>query len=670
VFRNLGINLKFVGYTVVVLLTATVLALAVARTVIDDNIVRNVGETISQNVRLQAEAHLTTADFSVTDGEETQRNFTEFSKQVNVGSVEIVRVIGVDSRVLYSFDGAMTGASAYGDPSVVKALSGELISRLQPESEPSIERVRHRELVVYVPISFSESVSPVGVLEIHYDISETDAHTNDLFWSIIGLAVVEYFTALAILSVLIRLTVVRRLKRLADDVLKIAGGDLDVRTPVGSTDEVGMLATGFNSMAETIQRSSRELEDKVRAKTAELSRKVAELERSKEATAGSARESKAANAALVESEAKNKALLEGVGDALVAVGPDFKILFVNKSAVDVFRWRSADQAVGKDYRKVLMLERGDEVPVPEADRLVAQCLRTSEKIMAGLPSHLYYRREDGTRFPASIIIAPIVENDRRIGAITSIRDITEEAELDRTKTDFVTIVSHQLRTPLSAVAWYTEMLTSGDVGKLTKRQQEYLAEVYAGNKRMIDLVNSLISVSRIDLGTLAVVPRSVSLKQIVEAAVEEVLGKMSDKRLKVYKQFEDLPEMILDPGLMRVVMNNLLTNALNYTPPGGSVSVRTAKQDGHVLVSVADTGYGIPEADKDKIFTRFFRSENVKPKQPSGSGVGLYVTKAIVERMGGRIWFVSRENEGTEFFVTFPVAGPTKEKGKRAVPAR
>ena len=231
--------------------------------------------------------------------------------------------------------------------------------------------------------------------------------------------------------------------------------------------------------------------------------------------------------------------------------------------------------------------------------------------------------------------------------------LAKSQELDQAKTEFVGLASHQLRTPLTAVAWYTEMLLKKDAGQLNKKQEDYLGEIYAGNQRMIDLVDDLLNTSRIDMGTLNIKPELVNLVEVMESTLNEFSSQTSQKNISIEKKFSrNLPRVLLDPDHLGIVFQNIISNAVKYTPPKGKITVEIKRQNSHILVKIADNGWGIPATQQKKIFTKLFRADNVRKKDTEGTGLGLYIARAIVKKSGGKIWFESKENKGTTFYIT------------------
>lgn len=250
--------------------------------------------------------------------------------------------------------------------------------------------------------------------------------------------------------------------------------------------------------------------------------------------------------------------------------------------------------------------------------------------------------------------------DKKMQTIDGIaHDITKEVEIDRAKSEFVSLASHQLKTPLTAISWLTEALLAGDKGALNEEQRKYVENIHATDRSMMEMVNDLLNVSRIELGTLQLRPEDLDIVAFAQSVIDEQKPAADGKYIIVKFESEpDLPRMRVDLNLIRMVFQNLLSNAIKYTPAGGNVSisiVRGTTMRDTVFISVSDTGIGIPKDEIDKVFDKLHRAKNAQASVPDGTGLGLYVVKTIIERVKGTITLDSIEGKGTTFHVTLPV---------------
>lgn len=185
---------------------------------------------------------------------------------------------------------------------------------------------------------------------------------------------------------------------------------------------------------------------------------------------------------------------------------------------------------------------------------------------------------------------------------------------------------------------------------------------------MVELVNALLNVSRLELGTFVVEPEPTDIVEVAKACAKEFKLQISEKKLVLQEKYDpDIPSISADPKLLNIVFGNLLSNAVKYNPDGGSIKLSISKANGRLSIVVADTGYGIPKNQQDKIFSKLFRADNVREKDTEGTGLGLYIVKSIIDHSGGKIWFESKENKGTTFYVTLPLAGMKKKEGTKAL---
>lgn len=240
-------------------------------------------------------------------------------------------------------------------------------------------------------------------------------------------------------------------------------------------------------------------------------------------------------------------------------------------------------------------------------------------------------------------------------------------EVDQMKTEFISVASHQMRTPLSATKWVLKMILDGDLGSLNEQQHDMLLKGYETNERMILLINDLLNVSRIEEGRFQYRFVRMPLEEVIDSVKQEVYNSFAKKDIElVYKKpTQPLPKVSIDPQKIRLVIQNLLDNAVKYTPSGGKVTLSLWSEEGKVICSIADNGVGIPASQQSHIFSKFFRADNVIRMQTDGSGLGLFIVKNILEKHKGEAWFESEEGKGMTFYFSLPVRTSTAQKGSK-----
>lgn len=250
-------------------------------------------------------------------------------------------------------------------------------------------------------------------------------------------------------------------------------------------------------------------------------------------------------------------------------------------------------------------------------------------------------------------------------------DVTKEHAVERMKTEFVSVASHQLRTPLTAIKLFAEILQSGESGNLSKTQKDYLENIYKSTERMVQLVNELLNVSRLETGRLTVTPVPARLDDLIDDIIKEVSSLAESKHCVVifHKPKEKLEPIPIDLSLLRQIIGNLIGNAIVYSEPGKkcNVAVSLEQVKSNMLITVADQGVGIPKDEQPRIFEKFFRASNAVRAEASGTGLGLYITKTIVDGFGGKIWFESEVGRGSTFYVTIPISGMRTKEGERVL---
>ncbi|HBC72546.1 MAG: PAS sensor protein [Candidatus Amesbacteria bacterium GW2011_GWB1_47_19] len=363
----------------------------------------------------------------------------------------------------------------------------------------------------------------------------------------------------------------------------------------------------------------------------------------------------------IREQAKDEALLASIGEGIVVTDKNGLIEMINKAAELMIGWKGSE-VLGKRWFEVVKLLDGRGNVVPPEKRATQRVLSGGGSVFS---DRNYYVRRDNTKFAVATTAAPVTLEGKVVGVIAVFRDITREREIDKAKTEFVSLASHQLRTPLSAIKWFSEMLLAGDAGELVGEQKEFVHNMYQSNERMIELVNSLLNISRIESGRIRIDPVPTDLGELIKGVVLELTPKVTVKKLNLVLSIHpDLSKINLDPHLIRQVYLNLLSNSVKYTPEDGDVTVIVSRKDSDVVSQISDTGVGIPRGDYGRVFEKFYRGDNAQKMETDGTGLGLYLVKAIVESSGGKIRFESEENKGTTFWLSLPLTGMIPKKGE------
>ena len=225
--------------------------------------------------------------------------------------------------------------------------------------------------------------------------------------------------------------------------------------------------------------------------------------------------------------------------------------------------------------------------------------------------------------------------------------------------EFVAIVAHQLRAPIADIKWSLRMILDGDFGKISGKQKKILEKTYNANNEAITLINDILNVVKIEEGKFLSQVGVIDMPEIIAESMNFYAGEAGKKNINIQisKSFDGLPQVIADREKLKIAIGNLLDNAIKYTSNGGDIKISLVNKEKEIEAQVQDTGIGIPESKQKEIFSKFFRAENAMRMTPGGSGLGLFITKYIIEAHGGKIWFKSKEGEGTIFYFTIPIKG-------------
>ncbi len=351
-------------------------------------------------------------------------------------------------------------------------------------------------------------------------------------------------------------------------------------------------------------------------------------------------------------KAKAMAILRSIGDGVFAVDLNQNIILMNAVAEKLSGF-TFQESKGRNYGEIFrfLKENDPDSPYPP---FIEDVIRTGE--IKALQNHTLLINKKGEKISISDSAAPIRDDkDQTFGCIVVIRDASKERELERSKDEFISIAAHQLRTPLGSMRWNIETILNTQNKEDTTREK--MIHIYQSNLRMTTLVNDLLNVSRIDQGIIKDIPELTDIAETIKIAINEMDAEMQKHNVSIDIKLpvELLPKIMIDPKLLQEVVQNLLSNAIKYSISGGKVTVAAISLADKITISVSDQGIGIPLADQPKVFSKFYRAQNALQVDTTGSGLGLFVVKAYVERWGGKVSFESVENKGTTFSIELPM---------------
>jgi len=406
------------------------------------------------------------------------------------------------------------------------------------------------------------------------------------------------------------------LRRIADATNRVAAGERQVEVPEQGAGEVGELAVAFNDMSRALTAQTRELADQ----NVDLERLANVL----------------------------RAVLDSTVDGILLSDAQGNVQLANRPVVTLTR------DLGMSYEGSVvdrLLSVQARMRDPEGYRAAMERLRSNPD------ESTFDEFEDAASGRVFQGFTSPVQDDRGgpLGRIWTLREVTQQRELDRLKDDFVATVSHELRTPLTSMMGFLEMIREGEAGELNDQQKRFLAIVYRSSERLQRLVGDLLFVARLDANGLQLRFGEARLDEIVRESVESSSALARSREVELVAEVDDVPPVSGDKDRLAQLVGNLVSNALKFTPAGGRVTVRAFRDGGNAVMEIQDTGIGIPEAEQGRLFQRFFRSSTATEQAIPGTGLGLVISKAIAEAHGGTIGVISASGEGTCFRVEIPL---------------
>lgn len=438
------------------------------------------------------------------------------------------------------------------------------------------------------------------------------------------------------------------IERLSKAASLVSEGELSTKTEIESKNEIGDLARSFNQMTNNLSKaktellkSNRSLELKVQERTEGLKNISLELED---------------KVRKLEKIENIESIVQSITDGLILFDLKMNVSLINPIAKKILNVKNNKT----DVEYVNSIVSDINIPLELERALKNKSIDHITHIRQIKLNEKYYE----------VFINKVKDiRQRVVGVLLVFHDINDLKEADQMKSDFVSVASHQLRTPLTSIKLFTEMLNSGQMGTFKKDQKKYLENIQESSERMIRLVNDLLNVCRIESGRLSINPEPLNFTNLISSIINEVKPLADKKGVKIkFIHPKNIKDIALDKNLIRQVFQNLIVNSLKYSlEKSGMIKVVISDKDiKYLQVAVSDNGIGIPEKVQKRIFEKFFRADNATKTDTSGTGLGLYVSKMIIKASNGKIWFESKTDKGTTFYVRIPWKGMKTKHGDRS----
>lgn len=663
-FRNFSITTQV--FLVIFIFFAALISFLIffERKVITDSFIEYTKHSIVEDIRGHAVV-LKDSDFYDSDSLRVKEIFENFFERISIRNLFRIKVWNRDYRIIFSDNEAAVGGEFKDNVELARALNGEITAEISKSD--SAENITEEEfgefLELYIPVYMSGQSEPSGVIETYVHLGITKQLILKTNFIVIGMVTGFFLIFFGLSLTVINLFIVKPLIKLKNAAKMFKTGDFTKKIEFGSANEIGKLSDAFNGMALRLKNYYVDLEDEVKQKTKQLSGALTtvkinnqELEEAKKSMLNVLEDLRVEKGLVEEVKAKDEAMLASIGEGVIAIDNDRKVLVINKIAEDVLGWKKQNM-LGKVINS-LPLEDSNGQIIPLEKRPTYIALKNNNTITTPTGSDAYlFVRPDNVKVPITMTVAPILIENKTAGAVIVFRDVTKEAETDRAKTEFISIASHQLRTPLSAIFWLVDSLrASFKKKKLDKRQERYLNDLSFSINRTVKFVEDLLRVSKIQLGTSVTEEQKTNIPYFINQFIDDMRSYAVLKNHEIILKQINLKcsQIFIDPKILYIIMQNLATNAIDYSPGKSTVSVEVEQEKEMVKISIANQGSPIPLDEQNHLFQRFYRGESAKKLKISGTGLGLFIVKSLVEKLGGQIGFESGEGKDTVFWFTVP----------------
>ncbi|MFA6338625.1 MAG: PAS domain S-box protein [Candidatus Paceibacterota bacterium] len=411
-------------------------------------------------------------------------------------------------------------------------------------------------------------------------------------------------------------------------------------------------------MEEALKNANEKLEIRVKKRTKDLDKRILELEEVRKAMTNLLEDFEKKQNELIESEKREenavkdlekfKLAVDNASDHIVITDSEGVVIYGNK-AVEKITGYKPEEAIGK---KSGVLWKS---PMPlEYYQNFWNVIKIQKKTFTG---EIQNKRKNGTIYTAIISVSPVLDkNGEIIYFVGTERDITAEKEIESVRKGFLSLASHQLRTPLSGTKWLIETMQRGVIGELNTKQKEYINKLYQINERMIRLVSDMLDVLLLEGGVTIFEKQKISVSKLFEELLSTMDPVSKNKSVILQNNFKNKKTLFITSNSqsLRNILECFVSNAINYSKVGDEIVLDAKEKPGAVVFSVKDNGIGIPKDEQKRMFERFYRASNAKEYKPDGTGLGLYTAFLLAQKVNGKITFESEENKGATFYLQVP----------------
>ncbi len=563
---------------------------------LEKSIVDNFTKGMDTQVAALANTLSSELDRDQADDETIQANIQRLLDNSSTSEMIEMRVVDEKGIVLATTD--VSGKSAIGKKNDYQELDDFTIKSMKVADKDT----RSRVLINVHPIQSMTGDTVLGALYVKSDI-------EDQYQQIKNIAVIFVTASLLavgismVVAILIAHSITQPIGEMREQALRIARGDYSRKVTVHGKDELGQLALTFNQLAEQIE----ETQDAMESERNRLN-----------------------------------SVLSHMSDGVVATDRRGKVITINDMALSLLGI-SKEAAIGQNILNLLDIEK---------DYTLRKILESTEELLI--------ERNESNYGDNKIIRVEISMIRRESGFISGLvavlHDVTEQEQNERDRREFVSNVSHELRTPLTSMRSYIETLSEG-AWQDQEIAPRFLKITLDETDRMIRMINDLLDLSRMDNDNLKLNIEMVNFNELVNFVLDrfDVIIANSEKKYRIVREFTQRPLFVeVDTDRMIQVIDNIMNNAIKYSPDGGKITVRLIETHNNVILSITDQGLGIPKKDISRIFDRFYRVDKARARKQGGTGLGLAISKEVVKALGGTIWATSIENYGSTFYISLP----------------